>query len=482
MVTERRPCYWLNVFTEETWLEAAHHGFTVTGFQESRWNSVRLINPGDFLVCYLKGRSAYVGLLRVTGPAFRDTSKIWESQVFASRLPVEPEIILLPDRGLSVPSLADQLSYFKGSRGKEGWSVYFQGSPRKIGEDDGRVIEAALQQVVRDKSRLLDLQNIPGPVRAPKRAPVRPDPPHLEPSPSPPLTPDIPSAGLGVMRSVEPKEELIAAQLLRTASAGDESAAFELALVEAFAFLGFEAERKSGAGDTDVLVVAQLGADSYRAVVDAKSSRQGRVSNAQVDWFALERHRERHEADHILVVAPAFSGGELARDAERTGAALLTAGDLGEVLRLHVRAPFSLPALRDLFRYPGKPDLPIARMRELADDTFRLQHLLPDIVDTISELYQYRIYDPIGVDALIYPLARRRRGQTYSREEVAAALELLCVPQLAVLRRIGESRYTLQMPKETLARRVRALTTVFETNSENEDRVRSIADKQIAPH
>jgi hypothetical protein len=136
---------------------------------------------------------------------------------------------------------------------------------------------------------------------------------------------------------------------------------------------------------------------------------------------------------------------------------LLTTADLAEVLRLHVATPFTLPALRDLFRYPGKHDLPLTRMREHAAETARLQRLLPDIVDAIAEAYQYELYDPVNADALLLPLASRRRGRAYSREEVTAALDLLCVPQLGILRRVGEGRYTVQMPKETLARRLRAL-------------------------
>ena len=155
----------------------------------------------------------------------------------------------------------------------------------------------------------------------------------------------------------------------------------------------------------------------------------------------------------------------MTRNAERTGAALLTANDLAEVLRLHAAAPFTLPDLRDLFRYPGKPDVPLSRMREHARETRRLQQLLPDILDAVVEAYQYELYDPVNADALLLPLASRRRGRAYSREEVTAALELLCVPQIGILRRVGDDRYVLQMPKETLTRRLRALVAVFETQS-----------------
>jgi len=261
---------------------------------------------------------------------------------------------------------------------------------------------------------------------------------------------------------LEAEHELLGRRLVTASTASDDAAAFEVALADAFAFLGFQAELRSGSGDTDVLATAPLGDEAYAAVVDGKATKQGRVGNQQIDWFALGRHKERHEADHVLVVAAAFSGGELARDAERTGAALLTSGDLAEVLRLHAATPFTLAALRDLFRYPGKPDLPLSRMQEHHREAMRLQRLLPDIVDAIEEAYRYELYDPVNVDSLLMPLASRRGRRPYSREEITAALELLCVPQLGVLRRVSEGRYTLQMPKVTLTRRLRALVAVFD--------------------
>jgi hypothetical protein len=85
----------------------------------------------------------------------------------------------------------------------------------------------------------------------------------------------------------------------------------------------------------------------------------------------------------------------------------------------------------------------------------------PDILDAVVEAYQYELYGQVNADALHVPLAGRRRGRAYSREEITAALELLGVPQLGILRRVGDSRFVLQMPKETLTRRLRALVAVL---------------------
>jgi hypothetical protein len=463
------PRYWLDLFTEETWLEAARRKFTVSGFTQKRWATVQRIRPEDLLVCYLTGRSTYIGLLRVTGQPYFDETPIWASQVFPSRLPVAPELVLRPDAGISVHSLRDQLSYFRNLTSPHAWTGHFRGSPAVIKPEDAAVIEAALRQAATDPTHLLDLSNLPVPTPGSrrKRQLAAPLETVITTETTPSAKPE--SMPIATVRALESEEEALAKRLIQAATTSDDAVGFESALAEAFAYLGFRTERRSGPGDTDVLAVAPLGEEAYAAVIDGKSSRQGRVGNAQVDWFALERHKERHGADHILVVAPGFSGGELTRDAERTGAALLTAADLAEVLRLHVGAPFSLPALRDLFRYPGKPDVPLSRMREHARETQRLQRLLPDIVDAVIEAYQYELYDPVNADALLLPLASRRRGRAYSREEVTAALELLCVPQLGILRRVSDGRYVMQMPKATLTRRLRALVGVLEEQTDERD-------------
>lgn len=468
------PRYWLDLFTEETWLEAAHHGFSVTGFSQGRWRTVQRIELGAILICYLTGRSSYVGLLRVTGPPYQDTSPIWASQVFPSRLAVKSELTLKPDAGVPVRSLANELSYFRDLPDpySPAWTGHFRGSPANIKPDDATVILNALRKAAADDARLLDLNDIPAPTRHSRRKrqmsapPETPTPQTLgntsnEAPPMPPSPSGLPPA----MRAMETEHESLGRRLVEASTTSEDGAAFEDALVGAFSFLGFRAVRRSGPGDTDVLAVAPLGDEAFALVIDGKASRQGRVSNAQIDWYSLERHKARHGADHILVVAPGFSGGELARDAERTGAALISAADLADVIGLHAATPFPLPALRDLFRYPGKPEIPLARIQEQSRETARLHRLLPDIIDAITEAYQYEVFDPVNTDSLLYPLASRRRARAYSREEVNAALDLLCVPQLGILRRVGEGRYILQMSKETATKRLRSLADAFEPSS-----------------
>ena len=62
--------YWLDLFTGVSWDEFRKAGSNVTGFRESRWNTLQKIKNGDIFLCYLTGVSRFVGLLQVTGKPF----------------------------------------------------------------------------------------------------------------------------------------------------------------------------------------------------------------------------------------------------------------------------------------------------------------------------------------------------------------------------------------------------------------------------
>ena len=235
-----------------------------------------------------------------------------------------------------------------------------------------------------------------------------------------------------------------------------DATAFELVIADGFRFLGFEAEHRSGSGDTDVLVSAELGQETYRAVVDGKSSRHGRVGNQQVDWMALARHKSLHKADYILVVAPNFSSGDLLDNAVKTDAALLSADDLAALIRLHASTPLSLVDLREIFRYAGRPELPLQRVQEKVAEVARLQGLLPDILQTFEHSYQVGVAGPIAADSLHLILAREYGRAVYTKDEIVAGLELLSAPLIGALRRVTDSAYALQMPITSVGRRFQA--------------------------
>ena len=70
--TMKKRTYWLDLFTGTTWREFLDAGGGVSGFRERRWNTVRQIKPGDYLICYLTGISRFIGMLEVRSKPYVD--------------------------------------------------------------------------------------------------------------------------------------------------------------------------------------------------------------------------------------------------------------------------------------------------------------------------------------------------------------------------------------------------------------------------
>ena len=133
------------------------------------------------------------------------------------------------------------------------------------------------------------------------------------------------TSGRIVPMSPDPAERL-AAEVMTAQYESYNSVRFEEVLTEAFSLLGFDAQHVGGAGRTDILLNASVSAASYRVVVDAKSNKNGKIGDQNIDWNSLDDHRKAEGAHAAMVVAPDFSGGNLLKRANDYGVALLTGG------------------------------------------------------------------------------------------------------------------------------------------------------------
>jgi len=138
--------YWLDLFTGVTWEEFKAAGASVSGFRESRWNTVQKIKAGDYLLCYLTGVSRFIAVLEVIGEPFQDDSLIWKDEHFPSRLKVKTVVELTPQTAVPVHELRDRLSMFQDLKSPHAWTGNFRGSPVKWKTPDGEaVLEALLE-------------------------------------------------------------------------------------------------------------------------------------------------------------------------------------------------------------------------------------------------------------------------------------------------------------------------------------------------
>ena len=165
---------YLGLFTVESWREFKRHGGKIMGFNEKKAKTVARLQPGDRILCYLSKVSAFVGVLRVTGPSYMDRAEIWSDGVFPCRIPVEVELETPLSSAVPIRSLAGKLSFLpSGSKGT-GWTIYVRSSPRRWTKGDASAVTQALQKQIaglsKSQSSPAILQSASPNVKASKRA------------------------------------------------------------------------------------------------------------------------------------------------------------------------------------------------------------------------------------------------------------------------------------------------------------------------
>lgn len=141
-----QPSYWLDLFTHQTWTEFLAAGANVSGFRESRWKTLQSMRAGDILLCYLTGVGRWVGYLEVTGPAFQDTTPIWQVSEFPARIPVNLIRKLDPLHAVPIIEMRDRLSIFQNLKSPHAWTGRLRGSPSRWSAADGEAIVSAIEE------------------------------------------------------------------------------------------------------------------------------------------------------------------------------------------------------------------------------------------------------------------------------------------------------------------------------------------------
>jgi hypothetical protein len=255
--------------------------------------------------------------------------------------------------------------------------------------------------------------------------------------------------------------ERLVERLTRTAHGSQDHEAFEQAVCDAFAFLGFDAQWYGGSGRPDVLLTAPLGvADQYRVVVDAKTTARDAVGDAHIDWVTIDEHQARYAANHAAVVAPDFRGERLTHRSRRDrSVALLTVAELTTILQQHASAPIDLDAYRSLF----DPEQGVETAIEHGETLRRQLVLAAEALHQVEQLASDE--GPVAPADLYWNLesfADQFEGQRASREEISAVCHALANPPLSVLRS-QEQGYAPLGSSTTTANRLRLLAELVES-------------------
>lgn len=232
----------------------------------------------------------------------------------------------------------------------------------------------------------------------------------------------------------------------------------EIAVRDAFHFLGFEAEKLGGRGKTDVLVNAPLGKnDSYTVTIDAKTvgatktAGAGSLEDRQVDWVTLEEHRKQHDADYSMLVGPNPSGQRLMDRAFDKKVAVLSTDQLAELCLQHADAPLGLQDYRALFESGGAVDT--VSIGKAAQDLTRLRDLAVEICSKLAE--RTGAFGPLTAPQLMVMLGQPDKPS--SEQEIQQVLDTLASPLMGAIQGKASEGYVLATAPRVIQQRLQLL-------------------------
>lgn len=260
----------------------------------------------------------------------------------------------------------------------------------------------------------------------------------------------------GVDTAHEADVETLVSELESASRDSSNPERFEKACAIAFQALGVEATHLGGPGRTDVLVTIESNLEVLsRAIIDAKSS-AGQLTETSIKFDALKEHAQKHRATSMAVVAPGFDGaGRLVTWAEANGVVLLTAAELGTLLRAHERSPFSAVDIAELLTVGGRE-----RVEERHTDSLNQFQLVTQVLRELSTEATQASPEPIGARDIGRVL--RRSGDPVSDEQVAAILAFLSRDEVRAVQEAKDGTFTLPSSLSVAARRLRALARAIE--------------------
>lgn len=240
---------------------------------------------------------------------------------------------------------------------------------------------------------------------------------------------------------------------------------FEETIRDAFNFLGFEGELIGGKGDTDVLLTANIGQESFKVNIDGKTSKSGKIIDRQIDWISLRDHKKKNKADFVVVVGPSFSGGNLEERANEYDISLLKTEDLIKLIEAHSKFPFTLTELKDLFT--GKGDRS-SQLEDLLTQNLSRRNLLEQFRVIIEEMLS--LQDRLGYFTFDSLAGREKIEELgIEPEDIEYIIRLLKLPFVNGVKEISENRYILTIKIKDVANIFQQISNLLVRPGEKEE-------------
>lgn len=243
------------------------------------------------------------------------------------------------------------------------------------------------------------------------------------------------------------KEEIIE-KLNESQNKSDSPDEFEIALTDAFNFLGFKAKTIGGKGDTDVLLTANIGRESYKVDVDGKTSKKDIIQDAQINWPSLKDHKIKNNSNFVVVIGPGFAGGNLEKRAKEFEIGLLTTNELIKIVEAHSKYPFTLLELKDLFAAFGSLAEQVNDL--LSQNQTRREFLekFKTIIEEIEKLQNTRL----GYFTFESLVGREKIQELeIELEDIEHVIQLLKIPFINAIKEIETNKFVFTLEKKDLS-------------------------------
>jgi len=143
-------------------------------------------------------------------------------------------------------------------------------------------------------------------------------------------------------QSQDPQRKAVIETLTKT-STGTNPTDFEIAVCEAFEYLGYIAKHIGGERNPDGVIDAPLGPKAYRSMIECKTSVKGLVQGSGFVTEAI-KYKDEYHADYCAVIGPKFEQlGTLDAELQTHKVALWTVADLVRILSMATNPYETIP-------------------------------------------------------------------------------------------------------------------------------------------
>lgn len=142
--------YWIITTSPENFEVDRQKNFSVEGFRDRNRRTIEQVNTGDKFAIYIKGLQRIGAIITATSDYYYDDkNRIWieTDEIWPCRFKTRPDIVLAEDELLDVKKLVHSLSFVTDKQKTAKWGLAFQGSIRRIPEEDFNLIESEARKL-----------------------------------------------------------------------------------------------------------------------------------------------------------------------------------------------------------------------------------------------------------------------------------------------------------------------------------------------